>query len=54
VRIALEGDQIQRLKGLRLVPGMPVEAFIKTAERTMLSYLLKPLIDQAWRAFREN
>jgi HlyD family secretion protein len=54
VRIGLEGDEIQRLKGLRLVPGMPVEAFIKTAERTMLSYLLKPLIDQAWRAFREN
>jgi HlyD family secretion protein len=38
----------------KLVPGMPVEAFIRTDERTMLSYLLKPLTDQARRAFREQ
>jgi HlyD family secretion protein len=30
-----------------------IEAFIRTDERTMLSYLLKPLTDQARRAFRE-
>ena len=35
-------------------PGMPVEAFLRTEERTMLSYLLKPLGDQARRAFREK
>jgi HlyD family secretion protein len=40
--------------GLKLVPGMPVEAFIRTGERTMLSYLIKPLSDQARRAFREK
>ena len=33
---------------------MPVEAFIRTDERTMWSYLLKPLTDQARRAFREH
>jgi HlyD family secretion protein len=33
---------------------MPVEAFIRTEQRTMLSYLLKPLTDQAWPAFREK
>ena len=38
----------------RVKPGMPVEAFIRTEERTMLSYLLKPLTDQARRAFRER
>ncbi len=33
---------------------MPVETFIQASERSMLSYLLKPLADQASRAFREN
>ena len=54
VRISLTTDEIGRLNGLKLVPGMPVEAFIRTEERTMLSYLLKPLTDQARRAFREQ
>jgi HlyD family secretion protein len=31
---------------------MPVEAFIRTGERTILSYLMKPFTDQAMRAFR--
>jgi HlyD family secretion protein len=32
---------------------MPVEAFVKTGERTVMSYLMKPLSDQINRAFRE-
>ena len=47
-------DELARRNGLKLVPGMPVEAFIRTDERTMLSYLFKPLTDQARRAFREK
>ena len=39
---------------VKLTPGMPVEAFIETGERTMLSYLVKPLRDQLMRAFREK
>jgi HlyD family secretion protein len=54
VRITMPADEIKRLNGLKLVPGMPVESFIQTDERTMLSYLLKPLTDQARRAFREK
>jgi membrane fusion protein, type I secretion system len=54
VRIAMTAEEIGRLDGLKLVPGMPVEAFIRTGERTMLSYMLKPLTDQARRAFREK
>jgi multidrug efflux pump subunit AcrA (membrane-fusion protein) len=54
VRISTTAEEIKRLNGLKLVPGMPVEAFIQTEERTMLSYLLKPLTDQARRAFREK
>ena len=43
-----------RLKDIRLVPGMPAEAFIQTHERTPLQYLLKPLREQIARTFRER
>ena len=33
---------------------MPVDAFVETGERTVLSYLVKPMQDQALRAFREK
>ena len=39
---------------LKLIPGMPVEAFIATGERTAISYLVKPITDQFARAFRER
>jgi HlyD family secretion protein len=39
---------------VRIVPGMPVEAFVKTGDRTVASYLVKPLHDQVMRAFRER
>lgn len=54
VRLSPDDGELTRLGGRRLVAGMPVEAFIRTADRSMLSYLLKPLTDQASRAFREN
>ena len=54
VRVAMTPDQIARLGEVRLTPGMPVEAFIQTGQRTMLSYLIKPLHDQFMRAFREK
>ncbi len=54
VRIAMTVDEISRLGDVKLTPGMPVEAFIQTGERTMLSYLVKPLHDQLMRAFREK
>ena len=46
--------ELRRLDGLKLVPGMPVEVFIQSGERSLLSYLTKPLRDQFSRAFREN
>jgi HlyD family secretion protein len=54
VEITLSAGEAARLGAVKLVPGMPVEAFIQTGERTMLSYLLKPIVDQAYRAFREK
>ena len=54
VRIGIPAEELARLGGLKLVPGMPVESFIQTQERTVLSYLTKPLTDQALKAFREK
>jgi HlyD family secretion protein len=54
IRIALPPDQVARLGDVKLVPGMPVEAFVQTGDRTVLSYLMKPITDQANRAFREK
>ena len=54
VRIAIPASEIERLKGLKIVPGMPVEAFIQTSPRTVMSFLIKPLHDQISHAFRER
>jgi len=54
VRITLSDSEIARLGGLRLVPGMPVETFIRTGERTVLSYVMKPFTDQINRSFRSR
>ena len=40
--------------GDKFVPGMPVEVFIVTGDRTVLSYLTKPLTDQIMHTFRER
>ena len=52
----IELDQAGRAKlgDLKLVPGMPVEVFVATAERTALDYLAKPFLDQLARAFKEE
>jgi HlyD family secretion protein len=54
VDIAIAPEEVARLGAVKLVPGMPVEAFIKTGDRTVMSYLVKPLSDQIARAFRES
>lgn len=54
VRLALSDDAKQKLAGLTLIPGMPVEVHIKTSDRTALAYFAKPLADQFARAFRER
>jgi HlyD family secretion protein len=54
VRIRISSDEIARLGNVKLVPGMPVETFMKTYDRTVMSYFTKPLQDQVTRAFRER
>lgn len=52
-RLELDQKDQRSVGGLALVPGMPVEVFMSTGERTALSYLTKPFTDQMNRAFRE-
>ena len=53
-RIAMTKGEIARLGEVKIIPGMPVEAFVQTGERSVMSYLIKPLQDQFMRAFREK
>jgi len=54
MRIGISAEELSRLGDVKLVPGMPLEAFVKTDDRTVMSYLLKPLHDQIMKAFRER
>ena len=53
-RIVPGPDLAEKLGRQALKPGMPVEAFIATEQRSALSYMTKPLTDQFARAFRER
>ncbi|WP_228893745.1 HlyD family type I secretion periplasmic adaptor subunit [Pseudoduganella aquatica] len=54
VKVTPEGlKKIQHLK-LEVRPGMPAELFVKTGERTMMSYLLKPVFDRAKTSMTEE
>ena len=48
------GELTKLAKGQVLIPGMPVEAFIRTADRSPLAYLIRPMADYFNRAFRES
>jgi HlyD family secretion protein len=53
--VALNAGEAARLPAdMVLIPGMPVEAFVRTADRTPLEYLIRPLADYFVRAFRET
>jgi membrane fusion protein, type I secretion system len=54
VRISLPPQDLAKLGNVKLLPGMPVEAFVQTGERTVISYLMKPIRDQIARAFTEK
>jgi len=54
IRVSMPPEEVARLGDVKMIPGMPVEAFVQTGDRTMLSYLIKPLSDQLMRTFRER
>lgn len=54
LRIHIPLNELEKLNELVLLPGMPAEVFVQIEERTLISYLMKPLYDSALRAFRED
>jgi HlyD family type I secretion membrane fusion protein len=52
-RVEVPEDQLANLDGQKIVPGMPAEVLIKSGERTFLQYLMKPLTDSFFHAFKE-
>ena len=53
--VEINPGEMERLPdGTTLIPGMPVESFIRTADRTPLAYLVQPLTDYFVKAFRES
>ena len=52
--ITLEAGEMAKLKDNKLVPGMPVQAYIGTGDRTPMAYLLTPFTDYFHMAMREN
>jgi membrane fusion protein, type I secretion system len=53
VRVGVSPEEFAKLEG-KLVPGMPVEVFIQTRVRTVMSFVVRPFQDQIARAFREK
>lgn len=49
VHVQLDGKPVERIE-----PGMPVEAFLRTRDRSMLDYLLDPVINVTRRSMRES
>jgi len=52
-RVAVTPEGMKHLGQRHLQPGMPAEVVIKTGERTLLMYLIRPLIRRVSSAFRE-
>lgn len=53
-RIEISEDELPKLGGLTLLPGMPAEVFLQTEKRSVLSYILKPATDAMSRGLREE
>lgn len=49
-----EGEFARLPEGTTLIPGMPVESYIRTDDRSPIAYLIKPLADYFTKAFRES
>lgn len=54
LRVKVTREGMDKLQGLTIRPGMPVEGFIRTGERSLMNYLLKPLTDRLHLALTES
>ena len=52
--VQLLDGEIKKLGTQRLLPGMPVEAFVQTQSRSPIAYLVKTFADYISKAFREE
>lgn len=53
-KIRVENERLAELHGIRIIPGMPAQVFIKTGRSTVALYALRPLLDSFTNAFRED
>jgi len=54
LRVAIPSEELSKLEGAELIPGMPVEVLIDKGEQTLVAYLLRPLTSVIFRAMKEN
>lgn len=54
VKLTISESEMARLGQVDLIPGMPIEAFLQTGDRSVMEYLIAPLADQIRHAFRES
>jgi protease secretion system membrane fusion protein len=54
VKVTPAGQKMIGAHKLNIIPGMPVELFVNTGERTMMNYLLKPVFDRAKSSMSED
>ncbi|MCQ4270482.1 HlyD family type I secretion periplasmic adaptor subunit [Pseudomonas kuykendallii] len=54
LRVQVDDQGLRQLQGQVIRPGMPVEAFVRTGERSLLNYLFKPLADRTHMALVEE
>lgn len=52
--VEISEGEVDKLGDSHLIPGMPVEVFIATDDRTVLSYIFKPILDRFTHSFRER
>ncbi|WP_316862482.1 HlyD family efflux transporter periplasmic adaptor subunit [uncultured Cohaesibacter sp.] len=54
VRLSFKGEELKKLGDKTLIPGMPVETYLQTGYRSVLSYLIKPMKDQIEHVLKER
>lgn len=54
MQVTVTPEGAKMLQGEEIKPGMPVEVFVKTGSRSLLSYLFKPILDRARTSLTEE
>lgn len=54
MRLSIADELPPEVSPEQIFPGMPVETYVKTGDRTFVEYAVKPIVDSFSRAFREE